>query len=109
MGNFLGPRELSQSHIVESQVHPVDSIAMPGSVLIENCHPWGTRRGAWQLARAKIVDLFWVIIMCLVAEVVIWGIGLALSGPQLECLASIFGMVCVFVTMELLGTIRKET
>jgi len=61
------------------------------------------------MALAKMADWFWAGVLCLFAELLIWAISLALSGPGWDFLASILGMVSVFAIMEILGLIWKET
>jgi hypothetical protein len=84
-------------------------VAMPESGLIENYHPRETRWDVWRPACAKIIDLFWAAVLCLGAELLLCGISLALSRLGLEFLASILGMLCIFVLMELLSLIWGET
>ncbi|KAH6693505.1 hypothetical protein F5X68DRAFT_227917 [Plectosphaerella plurivora] len=69
---------------------------------------------ALALAHARVIirrtgELFWVAVMFLLSQVLIWGLHLALRPAGLEFLSSILGMMLVFLAMEMLNKVCNGT
>ncbi|KAL2753023.1 hypothetical protein ACRALDRAFT_2112518 [Sodiomyces alcalophilus JCM 7366] len=54
-------------------------------------------------------QLFWVVVLYLLSELLIWSISIALRQAALEYFKTIFGMVVVFLSMTLLNQVCKTS
>ncbi|PHH64683.1 hypothetical protein CDD81_4124 [Ophiocordyceps australis] len=57
----------------------------------------------------RIAGLFWVAVIYLASEVIIWGLSLALAPAKLEFFASILGMLLLFCFMTVVGWLAERS
>lgn len=62
-------------------------------------------RSRWRNASLRLVDLLAVVVICLLSELVIWGLSRVLAPADLEFFASILGMLLLFCLMTVAGWI----
>ena len=81
---------------------------MAGDILHE-CSNGSRFHRALIYLRDSASKLFWVVVMFLVCELLIWGIYTALHLAGVEFLSSIVGMVVVFLAMLLLARLAPRS
>lgn len=72
-----------------------------------------SKRSTWKVlglsATRKLGEIFWVIAICVLSEILIWCLSLALRLIDIQFLSAIVGMVMVFVFMLALSRFCDST